>query len=137
MKNYENLNISLDVWQKSFKNIENLNISLDVWQKSSKNINFPKNVNVSLDQDQKRETVDICWKPYNCHCFLTKMLIVDIQVCPKRYYLLCFSLIWNSSPDLGIHPRICPKWAICSGSGPPQHAPEVRMTWVLTNSLKL
>ena len=28
------------------------------------------------------------------------MLIVDIQVSPKRYYLLCFSLIWNSSPDL-------------------------------------
>ena len=61
---------------------------------------FLKNVNISLDQDQKRETVDICWKPYNCHCFLTKMLIVDIQVCPKRYYSLCFSFIWNSSPDL-------------------------------------
>ena len=30
------------------------------------------------------------------------MLIVDIQVCPKRYYLLCFSLIWNSSPDLAV-----------------------------------
>ena len=41
---------------------------------------------------------------------------------------------------LGIHPRIfqiCRKWAICSGSGPPQHAPEGRMTWVPTNSLKL
>ena len=23
---------------------------------------FLKNVNISLDQDQKRETLDICWK---------------------------------------------------------------------------
>ena len=43
----------------------------------------------------------------------------------------------------GIYPRICPqcrqcrKWAICYRSGPPQQAPGVRMTWVLTNSLKL
>ena len=43
----------------------------------------------------------------------------------------------------GIHPwtcRICPqcrKWAICYSSGPHQHAPRVRRTWVLTNSLKL
>ena len=32
--------------------------------------------------------------------------------------------------------RICRKWTICSSSGPPQQAPGVRMTWVLTNSLK-
>ena len=57
MKNYENLNISLDVWQKSFKNIENLNISLDVWQKSSKNMTFFILL-ISLDQLQKRLIIE-------------------------------------------------------------------------------
>ena len=66
-------------------------------------------VDISLDQLQKRKIIEKGKKRCNCYAFLTKMLIVDIQVSPKRYYLLCFSLIWNSSPDLGIHPRICPK----------------------------
>ena len=66
-------------------------------------------VGISLDQLQKRKIIEKAKKRCNCYAFLTKMLIVDIHVCPKRYYSLCFSLIWNSSPDLGTHPRICPK----------------------------
>ena len=36
----------------------------------------------------------------------------------------------------GIHARLLDYRRICLGSGPPQHAPEVRMTCILTNSLK-
>ena len=57
IKKYENLNISLDVWQKSLKNYENLNISLDVWQKWSTNY---KNLNISLDVWQKETGAEAC-----------------------------------------------------------------------------
>ena len=56
-------------------------------------------VDISLDQLQKRKIIEKAKKRCNCYAFLTKMLIVDIHVCPKRYYSLCFSLIWNSSPE--------------------------------------
>ena len=54
IEKHKNLNISLDVYQKSLKINENLNISLDVWQKSSKNMNFNILYNISLEQLQKR-----------------------------------------------------------------------------------
>ena len=50
MNNYENVNISLDVYQKSLKHMTNLNISLDVLQKSFKT---NENLNISLDVRQK------------------------------------------------------------------------------------
>ena len=83
------------------------------------------------------DVLDALWA-YICPMPVTIGVYLS-NACPHRtrYSSQCFSMIWNSSPEPSGTLRIFPEWAICYSSGPPQHAPGVRMTWVLTNSLKI
>ena len=144
MRNYKDMNISLYAYHDTLntfrsyyfnirvvetaENNENRSGSWNVWQQSLKNMNLMsllvfQYTNAKNNKSSKKHIIVF---KHNCWLWTSK--------CLQNVIDLLFFIDFKFIP---ISVSRCRKWAIFCGSGPPQHAREVRTTWVLTSSSKL